>query len=231
MGQSGDKTRRSYTCRIMMFSPAPEIANASRTVFIVDDDDAHRESLLELVSTLKIEVRPFASAEEFLASYDPSQRGCLIVDYRMVGMNGLQLQERVHAFKPPLPVIMVSGYADVAITVRAMQLGAVTDLEKPYRPEELIHAENLAQVQEVKLRQSWDEYRDVTTRLQSLSQEELEVMNRLIAGVPNKLIASELDLGLRTVERRRRVILRRMGCEAVPELAARLAKREMYLNR
>jgi len=188
------------------------------TVFVVDDDDGSRKSVRCLVEPMGVAVELFSSAEEFLDAYDPSQPGCLVTDLRMLGMSGLDLQEELKRRGVQIPTIVMSGYADVSVTVRAMQQGALTLLEKPCRNMELwdaiqkalelneeTHAENLRR-------------REVEERLQALTQQEREILDSIVAGIPNKTIAKNLDISLRTVEARRKTIFQKMKTHSVAEL-------------
>ena len=110
------------------------------TLFVVDDDPKSRKAVAALASSMKIKCEPFASAEEFLDRYDPSLTGCALVDFRLGGMDGLQLQERLRAMGSPLSVVLISAYADVPLAVRAMRNGAVAVIEKPYKNDDLADA-------------------------------------------------------------------------------------------
>lgn len=190
------------------------------TVFVVDDDPASRESLCVLLESKGLSQQAFASASEFLQQLDPSRNGCVITDYRMPGINGIQLQTQLAQRQCPLPVIMVSGYADVPVAVRAMELGAVTVLQKPLDNAQLLAALDRALAMD-RQRSHWHwQRKQIATRIAQLSDLELQIVRLLIAGRPNKAVAKELDLGLRTVERRRRQILQKMGVGSLPELAA-----------
>jgi FixJ family two-component response regulator len=192
--------------------------DAERTVFVVDDDVAARESIVELAGIKGCKAKGLTSAEEFLAQYDPSQKGCVVVDVRMSGMSGLELLGELKSRKSALPVVVVTGYADVSIAVKAMQAGAVTFLEKPCREEELWQAIQQA----LEIEQTRDAERkqraDIEGRLASLTEDEVSVLRRLLQGHPNKSIAADLDLGLRTVELRRSNIMRKMKAASLPDL-------------
>jgi FixJ family two-component response regulator len=192
--------------------------NADATVFVVDDDPAARESVVALVALKGLNARGFGSAEEFLSQYDPSQKGCVVVDVRMAGMSGLELLENLKARKSSLPVIVITGYADVPLAVRAMQAGAVTFLEKPCQEMEIWQAI----VQALEIEQSQHVLRkqraEIESRLASLTEDELVVFRRLLEGHANKRIATDMDIGLRTVELRRSNIMKKMQASSLPDL-------------
>lgn len=188
------------------------------SVFIVDDDQGARESVVEMVTFKGLPAKGFASAEEFLAQYDPAASGCLVLDVRMPGMSGLQLQQQLRERGSTLPVIVITGHADVSMAVRAMQNGALTFLEKPSQDQELWRSiEQALNVEEsqVAFRKQKAE---LETRLATLTEDETAVLGKLMEGLPNKRIAADLDIGLRTVELRRSNIMRKMNAGSLPEL-------------
>jgi len=193
------------------------MANQS-TVHIIDDDNAVRESLLALVTMKGLNAQGYSSAESFLANLQPSDTGCVVCDVRMPGLTGLQLLEKMAERKSTLPVIIITAYADVPTAVRAMQAGAVTFLEKPANDTDLIaaiqQALNLEQAQQALRKQK----ADVENKLTTLTQDEIAVMRKMLEGLPNKRIASDLDIGLRTVELRRSNIMKKMGAGSLAEL-------------
>jgi FixJ family two-component response regulator len=188
------------------------------TVFVIDDDLAARNSVVALVESKGVTARGFSSAEEFLAEFDPRHEGCIVADVRMAGMSGLELLEELRARKSTLPVVVITGFADVQMAVRAMQAGAVTFLEKPCQEPELWRA--IQQALEIEQNQSGmrKQLADVEARLATLTEDELLVLRRLLDGQPNKRIATELDIGLRTVELRRSNIMRKMQATSLPDL-------------
>ncbi|WP_254513108.1 response regulator transcription factor [Anatilimnocola floriformis] len=193
------------------------MANQS-TVHIIDDDTAVRESLLALVNMKGLTAKGYSSAESFLSNLQPSDTGCVVCDVRMPGLTGLQLLEKMAERKSTLPVIIITAFADVPTAVRAMQAGAVTFLEKPANDTDLIaaiqQALNLEQAQQALRRQK----ADVENKLTTLTADEIAVMRKMLEGLPNKRIASDLDIGLRTVELRRSNIMKKMGAGSLAEL-------------
>jgi FixJ family two-component response regulator len=188
------------------------------TVFVVDDDAAARESVLALVSLKGVRAQGFASAEEFLAQFNPQMTGCLVVDVRMTGMSGLQLLQQLHARQSSLPTIVITGYADVPMAVKAMQTGATTFLEKPCQDQELWQAIQQALDKEKSLQSLRRQKGEIEARLAALTDDEVAVLRKLLEGLPNKRIAVDLDIGLRTVELRRSNIMKKMSAASLPEL-------------
>jgi len=188
------------------------------TVFVVDDDAGARESVVALVGLKGLKAQGFTSAEEFLAQYDPAHKGCVVADVRMSGMSGLELLEELKARKSSLPVVIITGYADVPMAVRAMQQGAATFLEKPCQEQELWQAVQDALALEQSQQAQRKQRTEVEARLATLSEDELEVFRRLLEGHANKRIASDLDIGLRTVELRRSNIMKKMQATSLPDL-------------
>jgi FixJ family two-component response regulator len=164
-------------------------------VFLVDDDPAVRTSVTLLLTSMGHPVVSFESAQQFLDAYRDDRPGCLLVDVRMPGLSGLELQGRLKVVGITLPVIVITGYGDIPMAVRAMQAGAVTFLEKPFREQEL-----------------WE-------NVQRAIELDIEVLDRVVAGHPNKQIAAELGVSQRTVEVRRANVMRKMQVNSVVELA------------
>lgn len=197
---------------------ASDLQLASFSVFIVDDDPAARESVAALVGSHGATTKTFASAAEFLAAYSPNQRGCLVVDVRMTGMTGLELQQELGKRGYTIPVIVITGFADVPTAVRAMRAGAVTFLEKPCADNELWASIQTALQWETRSRQQRSQREEILARRASLTPAEVQVLDRLLAGKANKTIAAELDLGLRTAELRRATIMKKMEANSLAEL-------------
>jgi FixJ family two-component response regulator len=193
----------------------------NRTVFMIDDDANLRASVCALVSSLGCHAQEFASAEEFLASY-AGDRGVVVVDLRMPGLSGLELQEELTRRKSHLPVIIVSAYARTPITVRAIQAGAVTMIDKPYHDDDLWDAIRTALEKEEGAWTAERRRREICDRLATLTPEERGVADLIVAGNPNKMIANKLGVALRTVEKRRHAVLVKMNAESVAELVGLL---------
>jgi two-component system, LuxR family, response regulator FixJ len=188
------------------------------TVFVVDDDERARKSVCALVRSLGLKAEAFPSAEEFLARYDPCRPGCLVTDVRMLGMSGLDLQDKLNAQGNRLPVIVLTAYPRTSSTVRAMKAGAVTLLEKPYDEEELWDAIRKALAQEAVGRAELQRRREIHQRAARLTPAERAVMNLIVQGKPNKVIAKQLNMSIRTIESRRHEVFTKMGVQSVAEL-------------
>jgi FixJ family two-component response regulator len=188
------------------------------TVFVVDDDPGARESLAALMSSLALPCETFASAEEFLARLDGSQSGCVVIDLRLGGMDGIQLLQCLTHRKDCLPAVVVSGFATVPLAVRAMLDGALTVLEKPCSEKELSEA-ICAALQLSGQRQSRRSLRDdVKSRFAQLAPREKEMLAMLVEGHANKTIAHKLGVSQRTAIRIRAAIYEKMGAESALDL-------------
>jgi two-component system, LuxR family, response regulator FixJ len=187
-------------------------------VFVVDDDERARKSVCALVSSLGLQTEAFSSAEEFLAREIPTCHGCVVTDIRMIGMSGLELQDRLKERGVRLPVIVLTAYPKTSSTVRAMKAGAVTLLEKPYDEEELWDAIRNALAQEAAGRAEAERHGDILHRAATLTPAERDVMKLIVQGQPNKVIAKQLNMSIRTIEGRRHEVFAKMGVESVAEL-------------
>jgi two-component system, LuxR family, response regulator FixJ len=187
-------------------------------VFVVDDDERARKSVCALVRSLGLRAEAFSSAEEFLARYTPGCPGCLVTDIRMLGMSGLDLQERLVEQGIRLPVIVLTAFPRTRSTVRAIKAGAVTLLEKPYDEEELWDAIRKALAQEATTRAEAQRRCEIQKRASLLTPAERAVMNLIVQGKPNKIIAKQLTMSTRTIESRRHEVFAKMGVESVAEL-------------
>jgi two-component system response regulator FixJ len=200
------------------------------TVYVVDDDPAARESVLALVKTKGVPAVGYSSAEEFLGAYAPDMIGALVLDVRMPGISGLELQQQLRSAGSPLCVMIITGYGDVRTAVRAMQSGAYTFLEKPCQDQELWATIQEALERGQKQSEQKVEQEELARRAATLTTSEREVLLRVLEGMPNKQIAQELDIGLRTVELRRSEIMSKFQANSLPELV-RMAIRAGILPR
>ncbi|MHC4877425.1 MAG: response regulator transcription factor [Planctomycetota bacterium] len=189
------------------------------TAYIIDDDRAVLQSVSELLDAAGIPTLAFTSAEQFLHQLTPATAGCIITDLRMQGMSGADLLRVLSDAGCRLPVVVVSGHADVPVTVEVMENGAVTVLQKPYKAEELLDAVERALDSFRTDQQRFQQLEEIRRRVDSLSSEEYGVMQLMIEGKPNKMIAGELDISIRTVDRRRSTVLEKMGVGSAPEVA------------
>lgn len=188
------------------------------TVYVVDDDRDVRESVAALVKSKGLTAQVFSSAEEFLAFKDIKQPGCVVMDVRMPGMSGLELQQQMVLIGHPLPVVMVTGFADVSMAVRAMRNGAVTFLQKPCSDSELWQGIQTALEKDVNEFAQKRQKIELEARFTTLTEDEVAVLRKLLSGHANKKIAADLDIGLRTVELRRSNIMKKMAASSLPEL-------------
>mgnify|MGYP001546211969 FL=1 len=197
------------------------------TIFVVDDDPAMRDSLQALLESSGMDVRTFASAGEFLAGDAPARRGCLIADIRMPDMDGLELQQALVDRHAHLPVIVMTGHGDVALAVRAMKAGAVDFLEKPFEESVLLKSVERALSKADTHEEHSRLANEAETRLSALTERERDVLNLLVAGKANKVIAHELSISPRTVEIHRGRVMEKTGVRSLAELV-RLAMSAGY---
>jgi two-component system response regulator FixJ len=188
------------------------------TVYVVDDEATVQESVAALVGSHGVRAKVFDSAEQFLANYDRNSAGCLITDQRMLGLSGTELLRILNSEGGHLPVILITAYATVPLAVRAMELGAVTVLEKPCREQELWQSIEQALELDSRVYATRIRAHDLRQRIASLLAEERAVLDRIVAGQQNKTIAHELGIGLRTVEARRQAIFSKMRASSLAEL-------------
>lgn len=189
-----------------------------KVVYVLDDDAEARASLATVVQSLGYPAVEFDSAESFLEQFDPASRGCVVSDVHMGGISGVELVQRLQERDLNLPVIVVTGFADIRLAVSAMQSGAITFLEKVGRPGEIAEAIQMAMAQEEVRHQEVAERDSYRQRIESLSADERDVLVRVLDGKPNKVIKKELDIGLRTAELRRANVMRKMGARSLAEL-------------
>ena len=204
----------------MREQPAPAVrhdAVGGEKVHVIDDDEAVRRSLALLLAAAGYAVETHASAEDFLRVATPSTAGCAIVDIRMPGMDGLALQEHMTAEGLPLPVVVVTGHADIALAVRAMKAGARDFIEKPYTNERMIEAIQAALDGARHDAARARRISDARTRIGRLSAREQDVLRELVAGRPNKLVAYALSISPRTVEIHRANMMEKLGVRSLSE--------------
>ena len=188
------------------------------TVFIVDDDEAIRDSLRMLMSSVGLKSACYASAQGFLTDYDPDQSGCLVLDVRMPGMSGIDLQERLVAMHSILPIIFITGHGEVPMAVHAMRAGAVDFVQKPFSEQALLDQIHRAIEQDAKSRALLGRRDAIVERIASLTPRERQVMEMVIDGKANKVIAIDLGVSERTVEIHRGRVMQKMRAESLPHL-------------
>jgi two-component system response regulator DctR len=189
------------------------------TVFIIDDDEAYRDSVQELVSSIGLPIEAFSSALDFLDVFDAERPGCLVLDVRMARMSGLALQERLSAMGATIPIVFISGHGDIAMAVKAVKDGAVDFVQKPYREQQLLDAIDEALRRNAAPRASGGDLQQaLAKRIAALSAREREVMTLALKGLPSKLIAKELAISHRTVEQHRSRLLEKLRVGSITEL-------------
>jgi len=191
---------------------------ADATIFVIDDDEAVRQSLEFLLKTAGIKVRSFESAKAFLDVLQQVESGCVITDVRMPEITGIDLLRKVKEVKPDLPVIVITGHGDIALAVEAMKIGAVDFLEKPFDDDHLLTAVNSALEQEADVAQRKAEVNGIHEKLAALSNRERQVLEGLVAGNANKNIAFDLGISPRTVEIYRANLMTKMAANSLSDL-------------
>ncbi len=196
----------------------------TQIVYVVDDDAAVRSSLALLLKSVSLAVEPCESAMQFLERVPPEAAGCLVLDIRMPGMSGLELQQQLKQRGYGLPIIFITGHGDVSMAVHAMREGALDFIEKPFRDQELLDRVFQALEQDRARRRAADETVHLRERFAGLTPREHEVMLRIARGQANKVIAIELGLSERTVEIHRAKVMHKTGARSLAELVGMAAK-------
>jgi two-component system, LuxR family, response regulator FixJ len=192
--------------------------NARPTIFVVDDDMAVRDALKLLLRSVGQAVETYGSAQEFLDAYSEDRPGCLVLDIRMPGMSGLELQQKLNEKHSILPIIFITGHGDVPMAVEAMQAGAVDFIQKPFRDQDLIDRINQALEKDSNNRAALGERNDIRKRLETLTPREREVLDLVVHGKANKVIAGDLKLSQRTVEIHRARVMEKMQASSLAHL-------------
>jgi len=200
----------------------------SPTVFLVDDDEAVRDALGLLMKSVALTSRSFASADEFLAEYDPDCPGCLVLDIRMPGMSGMELQQKLIEMRAILPIIFISGHGDIPMAVEALQRGAVDFIPKPFRDHELLSRINKALEDDRKNRDTLVEREEVEKRINKLTAREEQVLELVVQGKANKVIAGDLEVSQRTVEIHRARVMEKMKARSLAQLVRMVMQLQQY---
>jgi FixJ family two-component response regulator len=187
-------------------------------VYIVDDDEPVRDAIGMLLDTVEIPHRSYASASEFLDDLDAGVPGCLLLDIRMPGMNGLELQTRLGEEKRPIPIIFITGHGDVPMAVDAMKRGALDFIRKPFRDQELLDAVEQGLQAATSELAAAHEQEELHARFEQLTPREREVFDRVADGQANKVVAIDLGISERTVEIHRSQAMHKMGARSLAEL-------------
>lgn len=187
-------------------------------VFIIDDDASVRASIEDLVESVGLLAASFASAQEFLSSKRPDAPSCLVLDVRLPGISGLDLQHELRRVGIRIPIIFITGHADIPMTVQAMKSGAIEFLTKPFRDQDLLDVIQRALNRDRQLRERQKLFADLQQRYASLSAREREVMSLVVSGMLNKQIAAELSASETTVKIHRGHVMQKMQAKSLPEL-------------
>jgi FixJ family two-component response regulator len=188
------------------------------TVFVIDHDEIAREEIRSLLQSVELPVESFSTAQEMLLAVSPDRPGCLIVDTRLPGMSGLELQQRLAEWPVPPPVIVITSHGDIPTAVQAMRAGALDFLEKPYRPQVLLDRVYEALEADAAERRAYERRAVFESRAQTLTPRELQVMKHVVVGMPNKAIAGELGVSRKAVEAYRARMMRKMQARSLAEL-------------
>jgi two-component system response regulator FixJ len=194
------------------------MSDREQTVFVVDDDEEVRDSLTLLLESVGLKADGFGSAREFLDAYDPNRSGCLILDIRMPGMSGIELQQRLNDKRAIVPVIVITGHGDVSLAVKAMKGGAIDFLQKPFDQQELLDRVHQALADDAERWQQLDERQAVVDRLATLTPRERQVMELIVAGQTNKNVASAFGVSQRTVEVHRARVMEKTEASSLAHL-------------
>jgi len=197
---------------------------AEPTVFVVDDNPAVRKSLQALMNAASLASETYASSEEFLETYDARRPGCLVLDVRLRGRNGLDLQDELRRRNASVPIIVMTGYGDVPTSVRAFKGGAIDFLRKPVPPKALLERIREALRLDAQARDATAQHAELANRIARLTPRERQVMDLLAVGKSSKGIATALDISVRTVESHRRTVLRKINVSSAAELARAVAR-------
>ena len=196
------------------------------TVFVIDDDEAVRTSLRLLLKSVGLPVETFASAQEFLDQFDGDRPGCLVLDIRMPGMSGLDLQQKLNAVHSITPIVFITGHGDVPMAVEAMQAGAVDFIQKPFRDQDLIDGIHRALDTDRANRAELRERDEIRRRMGQLTPREREVLDLVTQGKANKVIAGDLNVSQRTVEIHRARVMEKMGASSLAHLVRMVIEAE-----
>jgi len=202
-----------------VYTPSMSDQTAEKsTVYIVDDDQAIRHAMELLMRSVGLDYEIFHSGDDFLTRHSNDRAGCLVLDIRMPGLGGLELQEKLLELGSTLPIIFITGHGDVPMAVEAMQKGAVDFIQKPFRDQELLDRISEALKTDRERRSAREQKVVVRTRIDKLTNREREVLDLVVTGKPNKVIAYELGVSQRTVEIHRARVMEKMQARSLADL-------------
>lgn len=191
---------------------------SSSTVFVIDDNPEMRTLYKKLLQSVNLTVKIFSSADQFLEKYNPDCPGCLILDIRMPGMSGLELQEKLIELGYQTPIIFVTGYGDVPMAVRAMANGAIDFMEKPFRPQELIDRIHEALVHDIRKRKEAAHIKTIQDRYAHLTRREQEITGLIVNGLTNKQIAAQFSVTTQAIDACRGRAMKKLKVDSIAEL-------------
>ncbi|MGK0499336.1 MAG: RNA polymerase sigma factor (sigma-70 family) [Oceanicoccus sp.] len=194
------------------------LMGSAARVYIVEDDDAVRDSLKMMLESIGRDVTSFASADQFLVAYNQEMAGCIVLDIRMPGTNGMELQRKLNDTNSILPIIFVTGHGDVPMAVEAMQQGAIDFVQKPYREQELLDKISQAMKLDEENRSSLQRRQQILDSMAELTPREKDVLLLMVDGKANKVIAIELDISQRTVEIHRARVMEKLSANSLAHL-------------
>jgi len=203
------------------------VKDADAIVFVVDDDSSIREAIKSLVSLVGLRVETFGTAQEFLRNERPDLPGCVVLDVELPGLSGLDLQRELAAHGIKLPIIFITGYGDIPMSVRAMKAGATEFLTKPFQDQDLLDAIQQALERDRAARRHSGEIAELRQRFEALTSREREVMNMVVAGMLNKQIGFELGISEVTVKIHRGRVMTKMGAQSLADLVRMTERLEL----
>jgi FixJ family two-component response regulator len=209
-----------------VMSSSNNMLSDKQYIYVVEDDDAVRDSLSLLLTSEGYPVKTFTDGDSFLSSFDEGMSGCVILDIRMPGLDGMAVQQLLISKKSTIPVIFVTGHGDVALAVEAMKLGAMDFIQKPYDETEILEKVAAAFSQDLAHREMLNAHGLIKQNLDTLTPREKEVMEMMVSGHANKVIAIDLNISQRTVEIHRSRVMHKMGTNSL----AHLVKMVLALN-
>jgi len=202
-----------------------------QVVLVIDDDPSMRMAIKELIEAVGISCQTFGSGQELLDATLPDMPGCLVLDVRLPGLSGLNLQRELTAREISIPIVFITGHGDIPMSVQAMKAGAVEFLTKPFRDQDLLDAIEQATERDRAARRQFTEIRELRERSEALTPRELEVMRLVVAGLLNKQIAAELGISEKTVNVHRAQVMQKMQADSLAELVRMSEKRGLsYLT-